>query len=383
MYFANPSQARIARYLQETNGSRELGLVLLGDAHRDSFSTWTHLSAQIDGPVVVGLFPGVIEGTCWHRSGAVVLSIPTRGAPHLLDLTETLPGPAQDSGPSERSGLDRGPGSAPVEAGEAGTSVLVLVDGLSPHVGTALSWLRDRCGPTCTCVGGGAGRLSMTPGPCLIVNDTLWQDAAVLVPLAGRVDLGVRHGWTRTGATVIATRTNGSVIEHLNWEPAARIYAQVLDEYRGETMDPDRFADTAAQYPFGLLREGREDVVRDPIGRTADGGIQCAGPVPENTILHVLKGSADALIGAARQVGTAGMPSEAAPETVFVADCVSRMSFLGDRMSEELQAVVAGSPPDAPTPYGILSIGEVASDGAGHLDWFNKTAVLASLASPS
>jgi hypothetical protein len=223
----------------------------------------------------------------------------------------------------------------------------------------------------------------MDRGPCLIVNDTLWQDAAVVMPLSGQVDLGVRHGWTRTGTSVIATRTNGAVIEHLNWEPAADVYARVIEAHRGAPMDPDAFAETAAQYPFGLLREGREDVVRDPIGRTPGGGIQCAGPVSENTVLHILEGNGDALIDAAGQVGTDGESADTVPDTVFVADCVSRMFYLGDRMDEELRAVVASGSRNAPPPYGVLSIGEVASDGAGHLEWFNKTTVLASLAAAS
>jgi len=361
MYIANPSPARIAHHLDDTMRSDTVGLVLLGDAHRESFSAWTRLGDRVEGPVVVGLFPGVIEGARWHEDGAVVLTVPVREAPRTLDLASL---PAAPPDPS-----DNGPPPP----------FLVLVDGLSTHIGKALSWLRARCGPDCVCVGGGAGRRSMTPGACLIVDDTLRQDAAVVVPLAGRVDLGVRHGWTRTGASLLATRTNGAVIEHLNWEPAADVYARAVEAHRGTPVDPDAFAETAAQYPFGLLREGREDVVRDPIARTPDGGIRCAGPVPENTVLHVLEGRPDALINAAGQVGAEGEPADVTPETVFVADCVSRQFYLNGRIKDELAAVVAGGRQNDPTPYGVLSIGEIASDGAGHLEWFNKTTVLASL----
>jgi len=365
MYVPDPSPAALASHLRKTTPPDEVAVVFLGDAHKDAFSQWERLGAETECPVVVGLFPGVVDGARWHRKGAVVLSVPVQGRPRVLDLTGPVPDPTEG-------------GTAVSES-----SFLVLVDGLSPHVGKALSWLRERCGPECACVGGGAGRLSMNRGPCLIVNDTLWQDAAVAVPLSGRVDLGVRHGWTRTGTSLIATRTDGTVIEHLNWEPAAEVYARAVEAHQGAPVAPDAFAETAARYPFGLLREGREDIVRDPVARTGNGGIRCAGPVPENTVLHVLEGNADALIDAAGQVRAGGKPSESIPDTVFVTDCVSRQLYLNDRIDEELEAIAAGSRRNHPTPYGVLSIGEVACDGGGHLEWLNKTTVRASFSSPS
>jgi hypothetical protein len=223
----------------------------------------------------------------------------------------------------------------------------------------------------------------MDRGPCLVVNETRWQDAAVVVPLAGQVDLRVRHGWTRTGTSFIATRTDGAVIEHLNWEPAAEVYTRAVEAHQGAPVAPDAFAEMAARHPFGLFREGREDIVRDPVACTDNGGIRCAGPVPENTVLHLLEGNADALIDAAGQVGAKGEPSESTPDTVFVADCVSRQLYLNGRMEEELEAVAAGGGRNDPTPYGILSIGEIACDGFGHLEWLNKTTVQASFSRSS
>ncbi len=361
MYVSDPSPPALASHLRKTTGPDEVAVVFLGDAHKDAFSEWERLGAETDCPVVVGLFPGVVDGAHWRHEGAVVLSVPVQGRPQVLDLTRPVPGPTEASAAASES------------------SFLVLVDGLSEHVGKALSWLRDRCGMEHVCVGGGAGRRSMTPGPCLVVNETRLQDAAVVIPLAGQVDLGVGHGWTRTGTSLVATRTDGAVIEHLNWEPAAEVYARAVEAHQGAPVAPDAFAEVAARHPFGLLREGREDIVRDPIARTDDGGIRCAGPVPENTVLHVLEGNADALIDAAGQVGAAGKPPESTPDTVFVADCVSRQSYLNDRMDEELEAIAAGGRRNDPPPYGVLSIGEIACDGTGHLEWLNKTTVRASL----
>jgi hypothetical protein len=365
MYIPDPSPAALASHLRKTTGPDEGAVVFLGDAHKDEFSEWARLGSETECPVVVGLFPGVIDGARWHREGAVVLSVPVQGRPQVLDLTRPVPDPIEG-----RTAVSE-------------SSFLVLVDGLSEHVGKALSWLRDRCGTKRICVGGGAGRRSMTPGPCLIANETRLQDTAVVIPLAGQVDLGVRHGWTRTGTSLVATRTDGAVIEHLNWEPAAEAYAQAVEAHQGAPVVPDAFDEVAARHPFGLLREGREDIVRDPIARTDDGGIRCAGPVPENAVLHVLEGNADALIDAAGKVGAKEDSPESTPDTVFVADCVSRQFYLDDRMNEELEAIAAGGRCNDPPPYGVLSIGEIACDGTGRLEWLNKTTVQALLSTSS
>mgnify|MGYP002762560275 FL=1 len=365
MYVPDPSPAALASYLRKTTAPNEVAVVFLGDAHKDALSEWERLGSETECPVVVGLFPGVIDGARWHREGAVVLSVPVQGRPQVLDLTGPVPNPTEASAAASES------------------SFLVLVDGLSEHVGKALSWLRDRCGTKRICVGGGAGCRSMTPGPCLIANEARLQDAAVVIPLAGQVDLGVRHGWMRTGTSLVATRTDGAVIEHLNWEPAAEAYAQAVEAHQGAPVVPDAFDEVAARHPFGLLREGREDIVRDPIARTDDGGIRCAGPVPENAVLHVLEGNADALIDAAGKVGAKEDSPESTPDTVFVADCVSRQFYLDDRMDEELEAIAAGGCCNDPPPYGVLSIGEIACDGTGRLEWLNKTTVQALLSTSS
>jgi hypothetical protein len=49
-----------------------------------------------------------------------------------------------------------------------------------------------------------------------------------------------------------------------------------------------------------------------------------------------------------------------------------------DRQGAASGAIVAGGRRNDPTPYGVLSIGEIASTGAGRLEWLNKTTVRAS-----
>jgi hypothetical protein len=61
----------------------------------------------------------------------------------------------------------------------------------------------------------------------------------------------------------------------------------------------------------------------------------------------------------------------------LVADCVSRGLFLGERLGDELGAIVDGLGSGAPRPVGMLTLGEISSQGEGYLEFFNKTSVVA------
>ncbi|MEL6615937.1 MAG: FIST C-terminal domain-containing protein, partial [Bacteroidota bacterium] len=101
------------------------------------------------------------------------------------------------------------------------------------------------------------------------------------------------------------------------------------------------------------------------------------GEVPPNSALHILRGDADALVAAAAQAATDATDG-ASGGTGFVVDCISRVLFLEDRFGEEWDAV-RGAYAEAglTTPEGPLTLGEIASDGRGFLQLYNKTCVAA------
>ena len=59
-------------------------------------------------------------------------------------------------------------------------------------------------------------------------------------------------------------------------------------------------------------------------------------------------------------------------------DCITRPSALGDRFSEELEAIrnQLEVNNEEQEPFGILSLGEISSYGDGLLEFFNKTIVV-------
>ncbi|MEL6616183.1 MAG: FIST N-terminal domain-containing protein, partial [Bacteroidota bacterium] len=199
-----------------------------------------------------GLFPGLLTDEGHREAGVVALPLPKASAPVVI------PG----LGTGDFEGLDS------LDLPEGGTA-FVFVDGLATHVGGFLAALFHRAGASVTYVGGGAGSLSLQPAPCLFTREGVVQDAALIVPTPEASTVGVRHGWARLAGPLVATQTQGPRVEALNWEPALEVYRRAVEPDAGRDVTPEDFFSVAKGYPFGISREGQEDVVRDPI--TVDG----------------------------------------------------------------------------------------------------------------
>jgi len=118
-----------------------------------------------------------------------------------------------------------------------------------------------------------------------------------------------------------------------------------------------------------------EQIVRDPYRVAADGSMTCFGEMPEGEFVTVLQGDPDSLVAAAQAAHDHALSGARRPDALCVFDCVSRMLYLDEEFDRELDAVRSETLP----LFGALTIGEIANDGSGHLDYYNKTAVVGAL----
>jgi len=272
------------------------------------------------------------------------------------------------------------PAPAAIASIEKGTAI-VLLDGLAPNIYHFLEKLNDLLGEKCNFIGGGAGSISLEQQPCVFSNQGFDVNAAVVCIVDKQVHLGVRHGWEQLDGPLVATQTDGNTILQLNWESAFKVYSRIVQDDSGIELHKDNFASIAQGYPFGILRDRQDDIVRDPLSVDENGAIICIGEVPPNTVLHVLKGRPEALLDAVRQAVNdcamqTGLPILA--EGTFVVDCITRTLFLDDQFPEELNIIrqnLVITKIDQ-EPFGILSLGEISSYGKGLLELFNKTIVI-------
>jgi hypothetical protein len=220
---------------------------------------------------------------------------------------------------------------------------------------------------------------------CVFTAEKLFKGGAVVGLSTVEAGLGVRHGWRLYKEPLVATRTEGNVIHQLNWKSALSVYASHLESDLGRKVDAKNVGDFSRDYPLGVKKQAEELVVRDPVGATEDGGLICVGDVPQNAVLAILTGDSSELIAAAKMAAQDAVPEDTRKvRCCLIADCVSRVVFLGESFQQELDAVSEGLGPLSAEqrPCGVLTLGEISSRGDGYLELFNKTCVVAVLHGP-
>ncbi|TQQ82189.1 FIST signal transduction protein [Halonotius roseus] len=347
-----------------TLGSRGdvAGLVLLATPSVDVTNGGFETTLQsVPVPVCGGVFPQVIADGERHDSGLLAIGLPNEPTITVVselsepdtDLDASLP-----AGGSEAAFVF-------VDAYAGPDGVESLIDALFRTYSVGLS-----------VVGGGAGRLD-DDGPCLFTADGVIEDAAVMAVVDRPIGIGVRHGWEELAGPFRVTDADGGTIRELDGEPAFDVYKDAIETNAEATLQRDSFFETATAHPFGISRLDGEPIVRDPFA--VDGAaISCFGPVPEGEFVTVLSGEPDTLIGAAEQAADTALGDETVAEdaeTLCVFDCISRQLYLEDSFDREVSAIDT----DALPMVGALTIGEIANDGTGHLDYYNKTAVVAAV----
>lgn len=300
-------------------------LLMLAEANCPDLSDLVTQLNTLNVSFFGGIFPSLIDGTKKHDTGAVINILPTFEPPYIIEDLNTT----QFSIPMLSDSIDYVPGY----------SMLVLVDGLTSNISLFLSRLYNAFGNSFNYIGGGAGSLSLQQQSCLFTNKGVFQDAAIICPIKQKSSLGVRHGWQKIRGPFVATQTSKNVIKQLNWQNAYDVYRYAVEQDAGLTFNNDNFFDIAKGYPFGMVKERAEAVVRDPIAVNEYGELICVGEVPENSVLDILKGSSNSLIGAAAQAIDDCIKNDEQIKNALVFDCISRVLFLEDDFNKELEAV--------------------------------------------
>jgi hypothetical protein len=318
-------------------------------------------------PFFGGIFPQVISGNSKHKEGAILRFFPAQNGIKIIQNN------------LENSPLENELDDLQVHAAD-NITIITLVDGLMQNITSIIHSIHNKLGEKGGFFGGGAGSLSLKQGPCLFSQDGFIQDAVILCLVDAESCISVRHGWEQLAGPFVATKTEGNIIHELNWQNAFDIYHQFVSRDQNKNFEAHNFFESSKSYPFGIYRENEEDIVRDPISVTDQGGLVCVGEVPENALLHILKGEPANLIGAAQKAAEEVRLKNKDNKQVFLVDCISRVIFLEDDFSKELEAARQGLKLTVESDLeGILSLGEIASLGDGSLIFYNKTFVITTL----
>lgn len=234
----------------------------------------------------------------------------------------------------------------------------------------------DRYGNHMHHVGGGGGYHDLRAAPAIFTREGPHHHAALMIAMPRHLTLGVRHGWKRVAGPFAVSRSEGNVIQELDWEPAGAFYRNQVGLQNPALRDKPVFPDVNSTYPLCIAKEGSEDIMRDPMYITDADEVVVLSSVTENSVMYLAHGDRDSLIEAARRaVEDCGTPGHV--QQCFISDCYSRVLMLGDDFNRELDTARSALKGIADVELeGVQALGEIAANGTQKLEFFNKTFVV-------
>ncbi|WP_299103769.1 FIST C-terminal domain-containing protein [uncultured Tenacibaculum sp.] len=257
-------------------------------------------------------------------------------------------------------------------------SLITFVDGLTSNISNYLSKLYQEYGMRTNYFGGGAGSLSLQQQPCVFSKEGFIEDAAVTCIVEMKSSIGVEHGWEKLDGPFIVTKAKNNTIEGINWETPFDVYQQVVEEDSGLKFSDAEFFELAMGYPIGVIKQGTDYIIRDPLAIDDNNSLVCVGEVEENTMINIMKGDKNQLINAAKTAAKTVAEQAVNPQFAMVIDCISRILYLKGDFKHELEQVseaIQKKHPDI-TTCGALTLGEISSYGNGYIEFYNKTIVV-------
>lgn len=115
-----------------------------------------------------------------------------------------------------------------------------------------------------------------------------------------RIASGVAHGWQQVGASFKLSEVKDAMVTKLDDQPATDSYARLLGHQPGDWGFPP-LNTLVRLYPVGIQGDnGSPMAIRAPVWANADGSLQMNADINEGEIAHLLVGSREGCIDAAR-----------------------------------------------------------------------------------
>jgi hypothetical protein len=213
--------------------------------------------------------------------------------------------------------------------------------------------------------------------PVIFTKDKILKDAAIIITLTKKLNLGIQNGWEYLEGPFLTTSSQNNILKTLNFKNASEIYKEVVEKDSGMKFADDNFFDIAKYYPLGIVKYDKEIIVRDPILIDENNNIVLVGDIPQNSTINILKGKEENLIKSSSIAVKKAMNNlEYEDEyNVILFDCISRCISLGDKFVDELVEIKKNINPSK-NLFGALTLGEIANNGNEYINFYNKTCVI-------
>lgn len=197
--------------------------------------------------------------------------------------------------------------------------------------------------------------------------------------LGGNLAAGVGsgHGWRQVGAYFKVTGTRGAWVRALDGKPASETYSAMFGRPARDWAFPP-LNEMVRLYPLGIESGVTPDLhIRAPLQVEPDGSLRMNAVVPEGTMAHLLVGSTEACLEAARAAAAQALKAlnGARPRLAIVlADVAWEMLFRG-QPGAELDALRSVLGKDVPVAGGY-TLGQFTRSAGGLPQFLNQQMVV-------
>ena len=258
--------------------------------------------------------------------------------------------------------------------------VLVLSEGLNVNGSELVRGLNSALDESVVVAGGLSGDGARFKQTWVAVGPKVKSNIIAAVGLYGdfvQIGHGSKGGWDKFGPERVVTRSDGNVLYELDGKPALALYK----EYLG-----DKAKDLPASgllFPLSLRSSSKDDkfLVRTLLAVDHEkNSLTFAGDIPKGYLAQLMKADFDRLIGGASLASSMAKDNgtPVGKDSLVVAiSCVGRRLVLGDRIEEEVEAVLDALPREQKSHItGFYSYGEISPYATGHCDLHNQTMTL-------
>jgi len=261
--------------------------------------------------------------------------------------------------------------------------LMMLTDGLAGDQQQIVRGAYGVVGAGVRLVGGCAGDDLKMKATFQLHGDRVLSDAVVTAAIASDAPLGigVRHGWRRTGAPMLITKSANNRVYTIENEPALDVYLTRLDASEEVRSDPAAFTRFAQTHQLGLKTRAGEERVRF-IGEAdfKNRSLGCIAEVPQGGLAWFMEGDDQSVLEATDSAcGDALALLEGRPALGVVAfDCIARRGILGNEGIQTEIRRIAENVNRAPVS-GFYTYGEIART-QGVSGFHNQTLVVLAVA---
>ena len=251
------------------------------------------------------------------------------------------------------------------------SGVFIVSDGARVNGSALVDGFREVLGENASINGGLAGDADRFGETLVGCDGVLAAGRIVAVGFFGkalRLRTGSFGGWQVFGPMRRITRSDGNILYELDNKPALELYKRYLGD------EAEALPGSALFYPLQVSNPANpeETVVRTILGiDEATGGMQFAGDMPQGWTAQLMVGEINGLIDGAGQAGHEAAGAGADSFAMLVS-CIGRRLLLGQRATEEVQAVVKAL--GGVAHAGFYSYGEISPNGyQGTCNLHNQT----------